>query len=60
LAYLASFVVRVTVNAERTPLTEIRDWPLGGRKLRTVSLETVVDVESVLNNANYDGFVRDP
>ena len=59
-AYPASFLVRVTVNAERQPLDVISDWPLGGRQLKTVTLETVVAVESVLSNANYDGFVRDP
>ncbi len=59
-AYPASFAVRVTVNAERQPLSAITDWPLGGRKLRTASAETVIVVESVINSANYAGFVRDP
>ncbi len=59
-AYPASFLVRVTVNAERQPLSVLGDWPLGGRKLRTASTETVVVVESVINSSNYAGFVRDP
>ncbi len=54
----ASFLVRVTVNAERQPLEEITGWP-GPRQLRTVFLSTVVNVESVIQDSRYDLFVRD-
>ncbi len=54
----ASFLVRVTVSAEREPLDALPDWP-GPRKLRTVFLSTVVNVESVIQDVRYDLFVRD-
>lgn len=55
----ASFYIRVTVNAEPIPLSEIPDWPIGGRALRTESLETVVTVEATQSDARYQLYVRD-
>ena len=54
----ASFLIRVTVNAEREPLADIPDWP-GPRQIRTVYLSTVFNVESVIQDIRYDLFVRE-
>lgn len=54
----ASFLIRVTMSAERVPLSEIAGWPLGNRPLRVVSMTTVVNVEQTIENAVYDEYVR--
>ena len=52
--------IRVTVNAERVPLSEIpsSDWPQGDRPLKTVGVSTVVNIESVMKQPAYDLYVR--
>lgn len=59
LLFPAAFLVRVTVSAESLPLTEVGNWPTGGRQLRTETIDTVVPVESVINDARYTLYVRD-
>lgn len=56
-----SFFIRVTVNAEPIPLRDIppTDWPLGNRQLRTVSVSTVVNVESVIQGQLYYDYIRE-
>lgn len=56
-----SFYVRVTVNADPLPLREIprSDWPLGDRPLNTVSVSTVINVESVLQGQHYYDYIRE-
>lgn len=55
----ASFLIAVTVNAERVPLSEIPGWPLSGQPVKTVRIDTIVNVESVIQDPRYDAFVRD-
>jgi hypothetical protein len=52
--------LRVTVNAERVPLSEIpeSDWPFGNRRLKTVSISTVVNLESAIQLPIYAEYVR--
>lgn len=56
-----SFYIRVTVNAEPSPLRDIpsSDWPQGNRSLRTVSVSTVVNVESVIQGQLYYDYIRE-
>lgn len=54
----AAFHISVTVNAERLPLRDISGWPGNARPLRTVTMSTVVNVESVIQDTRYFLFVR--
>ncbi len=56
--YPAAFMIRVTVNAERFPLSENPGWQLGATPLKTVAMTTIVNVESVIQDPLYDAWVR--
>jgi type II secretory pathway pseudopilin PulG len=55
----ASFYIRVTASAEPAELSDISDWPFGGRRLKVRWLSTVVTVESVQNDFRYEAYVRE-
>lgn len=54
----AAFLVSVVVNAERVPLSEIRDWPGGGRPIKTARMSTIINVEAIINDTRYREYVR--
>lgn len=55
----ASVLIRITVNAEREELAEIPNWENRGQPLKTVTIHTVVNLESVTSSTNYDCYVRE-
>jgi len=54
----AAMYISVTVSAEGVPLSEIGGWPTGSRPLKTVTLSTVVNIETTVQDSRYFFYVR--
>jgi hypothetical protein len=54
----AALLIRVTVNAETRPLSELQDLATRQEPLRTAKIQTVVDLPVTTQTAFYDLFVR--
>jgi hypothetical protein len=54
----AALLIRVTVNAETRPLSEVGDLATRTEPLRTAKIQTVVDLPVTTQTAFYDLFVR--
>ena len=54
----AAVFVSATVNAERLPLSDLPVWTSGNRPLKTVTMSTVVNIESVIQDSRYFFYVR--
>lgn len=55
----AAFLISITTNAERKPLSEMPDWRISSKPLKTATVSTVVTVESIAQDARYFVYLRD-
>ncbi len=57
----AAFHLTITINAEGVPLPDVGDWPPPGGtgNIKTVTVQSIVNVESVIKDNRYRLFVRE-
>ncbi len=56
----AALFIQITTNAEGVPLSEIGDWPIGNRELKTTKLSTIVTIEEIIKSVDYMTATRIP